>query len=165
MNAQPCRDDREGFFKETFRKAELENKLGYELDFKQTNHSRSTYATLRGIHIAPWHKLVTCTSGTVQQIVVDTRPHSPTFGQHISVMMGENNQKTVFIPKDCGNAFLVLSPQADYLYQTTEYWSPGKEVNVSYDDQDLNIAWANQKPLLSEKDQQNPPLKEIFANE
>ncbi len=153
-------DDR-GFFREIFRKNDLESKLGGEFKVNQANHSRSPKDTLRGIHIAPWHKLVTCVRGQVQQVVVDTRKDSPTFGEHISVTLGEDNFKSVFIPAGCGNAFLVLSDVADYVYLTTDYWAPGKEQDLIWSDPDLAINWQTSTPIVSEKDAQNPTLKNI----
>lgn len=155
-------DDR-GFFRETFRKDELESKLGFSFNPQQANHSRSKKDTLRGIHIAPWHKLVTCTNGLVQQIVVDTRKDSPTFGKYISVIIGEDNWRSVFIPAGCGNAFLVLSDQADYNYLTTEIWTPGKETNLAWNDPEINIQWQTNTPNLSDKDNSNPSLKQLHV--
>ncbi len=163
IESEVYKDDR-GFFRETFRKDNLENKLGFSFEPEQANHSHSKKHTLRGIHIAPWHKLITCTSGQVQQIVVDTRPDSPTFGQYISVIIGEENWKSVFIPANCGNAFLVLSNEADYTYLTTESWSPGREKNLAWNDPKIKIDWQTDTPQLSTKDQSNPNLSELFSD-
>lgn len=161
INRPVFRDDR-GFFRETFRKNDLENRAGMQIEFLQANHSRSPKNTLRGIHIAPWHKLTTCTNGQVQQIVVDTRPDSPTFSHYVSVNMGEENLRSVFIPAGCGNAFLVLSNIADYTYLTSDYWAPGKEKSFAWNDPSLNIKWQIEIPILSEKDKANPTLKKLF---
>ncbi len=159
---RPVYEDARGFFRETFRKGELENAFGQKVDFVQANHSRSSKDSLRGIHIAPWHKLVTCTSGQVQQVVVDTRPGSPTFGKHISITMGEDNWRSVFIPEGCGNAFLVLSDIADYTYLTTDHWAPGKEKEVHFADSDVGIIWQTETPIVSDKDKHNPTLREVY---
>ena len=160
---RPMFSDDRGFFRETFRRDELETALGFVFNPQQANHSRSGKDTLRGIHIAPWHKLVTCINGLVQQIVVDIRKDSPTFGQYISVQMGEENFRSVFVPAGLGNGFLVLSDQADYSYLTTENWAPNKEQNLAWDDADVNIAWQTTTPQLSDKDKSNPTLKELYA--
>jgi dTDP-4-dehydrorhamnose 3,5-epimerase len=159
---RPTHADPRGFFRETFRKQDLEDALGRPVEFVQANHSRSQTQALRGVHIAPWDKLVTVSRGQVQQVVVDTRPDSSTFGQHISIILGEDNWRSVFIPAGCGNAFLVLSDIADYNYLTGDYWSPNREISVIYNDTDLNIAWQTRQPLISEKDQQNKTLRELF---
>ena len=160
--ARPVLEDPRGFFRETFRKADLEARLGFAFEPVQQNHSRSSKDTLRGIHIAPWHKLVTCMNGTVQQVVVDTRPESETFGQFFTVILGEGNFNSVFIPASCGNAFLVTSEQADYNYLTTEYWSVGKENEIAWNDPTIGITWQTSSPVLSEKDINNPKLSEVF---
>lgn len=160
---RPIYQDPRGFFRETFRKTDLDNRLGFNFNPQQANHSRSQKATLRGIHIAPWHKLVTVMHGQVQQVIVDLREESETFGQSLSVIMGEGNFISVLVPQLCGNAFLVLSDMADYTYLTTDYWAPGKEKNVAYNDKDLAIDWQITNPIVSEKDLANPSVRDVFA--
>lgn len=159
---RPTYSDDRGFFRETFRKAQIEQRIGTKIEFMQANHSHSSKGTLRGIHIAPWHKLVTVTSGEVQAVIVDTRAYSPTFGQHISVILNSKSPRSIFIPQGCGNSFLVLSDTADYTYLASDYWAPNMELAVKHDDPLLNIAWLNNSPTLSEKDQNNPTLDEVF---
>ena len=118
---RPKFEDPRGFFRETFRKKDLDKRLGFEFNPVQANHSRSEKGTLRGIHIAPWHKLVTLIRGNVQEVVVDLREGSETFGEYISLNLGEDNFASIFMPANCGNAFLTLSDVADYQYLTTHY--------------------------------------------
>lgn len=155
------KDDR-GFFRELYRKSDLESRLGFEFNPVQTNHSRSQQNTLRGIHIAPWHKLVSVYRGSVQQVVVDTRPDSPTFKKFVSVKLGEDNFRSVFIPAGLGNAFAVTSSEADYCYLTTDYWAPGKETYVNYTDSDVNIKWEVENPIVSEADLKHPTLRQVY---
>ncbi|MFA5932934.1 MAG: dTDP-4-dehydrorhamnose 3,5-epimerase [Microgenomates group bacterium] len=159
VNRPVFADDR-GFFHETFRMNELEEKLGKPFNIVQQNHSRSVKNTLRGIHVAPWSKLIYVPRGKVQQVVVDLRQTSETFGKWITVELGEENKQALFIPPQCGNAFLVLSEECDYTYLVTDYWAPGKEKNVVWNDTDLNIDWQVKEPVLSEKDQNNPTFEE-----
>ncbi len=159
---RPVYGDDRGFFRELYRKSDLDTKLGFEFLPVQTNQSRSQLNTLRGIHIAPWHKLVTVYRGTIQQVVVDTRPDSPTFKKYISVDLGEDNFHCVFIPAGLGNAFAVVSDIADYCYLATDYWAPGKETYINYQDPDLNILWQVTTPIVSEADQKHPFLTEVF---
>jgi len=159
---RPVLGDSRGFFRELYRKSDLDAVLGFTFDPVQTNHSRSQRNTLRGIHIAPWHKLVTVYNGSVQQVVVDVRTDSPTFGKFISVTLGEDNFKSVFIPAGLGNAFAVTSDIADYCYLTTDYWAPGKETYVNYNDPDIGINWAVKNPTISDADQRHPMLKEVY---
>lgn len=161
----PIHDDERGFFRELYRKSELDARLGFSFDPVQTNHSRSVKNILRGIHIAPWHKLVTVYRGNVQQVVVDTRPDSKTFGKYISIDLGEHNFRSVFIPAGMGNAFAVISDVADYCYLTTDYWAPGKETYVNFQDPDLNIKWQTTEPIVSNADKQHPFLREVFPNQ
>lgn len=159
---RPTYADDRGFFRETFRKEHIQNRFGSPIEFVQANHSRSAKGTLRGIHIAPWHKLITVTSGEVQAVIVDTRPFSPTFGKFVSINLNDRYPRSVFIPEGCGNSFLVLSDQADYTYLASAYWSPGKELNIAYNDPALNIPWLSKEPVLSDKDKTNPSLQEVF---
>lgn len=158
---RPTFTDDRGFFREIFRKSDFE-KFGIELNLLQANHSRNKKGGLRGIHIAPWYKLVTVYRGMVQQVVVDTREDSPTFGKHISVNIGEKNWVSVLIPPTCGNAFLTLSDIADYNYLTTDYWAPGLEKAIIFNDPDLAIKWESDSPILSEKDLKNPTFKDFL---
>ena len=159
---RPTFDDPRGFFRELFRKADLEKRIGFNFDTVQANHSRSSKDTLRGIHIAPWHKLVSVTRGEVQQIVVDFREGSATFGKYISVLMGEDHNNSVFVPSGCGNSFLVTSEIADYVYLASDYWAPGKEQYVIYNDPNIAIEWKSNNPNISDKDLTNKPAKEVF---
>lgn len=160
---RPTFEDDRGFFRELYRKGDLEARLGYEFNPVQPNHSRSIKGVLRGVHTAPWMKLVTVTRGEVQQIVIDLREDSPDFGKYISINMGDSNRVCVFVPPGCGNAFLALSDVVDYIYFTTDYWAPGKEKYIIYNDPDLKIAWQTDSPLISEKDlNAAQKLKDVF---
>ena len=163
---RPTFADERGFFHEIFRKSELEEKLGFEFRICQANHSRSVKGVLRGIHRATWNKLVTAASGRVQQVVVDLRESSPTFGQFESFVLGEEgDQFSVFVPAGCGNSFMALSEVADYVYMVDDYWAPGKEIGIRYDDEDLKIEWLIENPNVSDKDEKNITVKEAFPNQ
>lgn len=161
---KPTFEDERGFFRETFRKKELDEILDSPFVVAQENHSHSVKGVLRGIHAAPWAKLVYCPRGMVQQIIVDLREDSPTFGKYISINMGEDNRVKVYIPPFCGNAFLSLTDPIDYMYLTTDYWAPGKEFGIAWDDPDLKIDWQIKEPLVSDKDKNNPKLREVFPD-
>lgn len=156
-------DDR-GFFREPARIMDIETASGIDFHIKQMNHARSSKNTLRGIHIAPWSKLVYVTRGRVQSVVVDFRKDSRTFGKHESFMIGDENRSSVFIPKGMGNSYLVLSEEADYVYLTDEEWAPNREYGIAWNDESLGIKWEIEgKPMLSEKDQVNPLMSAVFA--
>ena len=152
-------DDR-GFFRESARIKEIEEATGIEFKVAQMNHSRSGKNSLRGIHIAPWNKLIYVTRGKVQSVVVDLREGSPTYKKYESFIIGEDNKSSIFIPKGMGNSYLVLSEEADYTYLTDEEWAPGRERGVLWNDPSLNIVWElnGEEPVLSEKDKQNPTI-------
>ncbi|MEK7570754.1 MAG: dTDP-4-dehydrorhamnose 3,5-epimerase [Patescibacteria group bacterium] len=160
---RPTFPDDRGFFRESFRKTELEQALNTSFDIKQMNHSRSSKSTLRGIHSAPWNKLIYVTRGTVQSVIVDLREDSPTFGKYESFIIGEENKASIFVPAYTGNSYLVLSEDADYTYLTDQEWEPGKEIGVAWNDPDIAVKWEIADGLLlSEKDKQNQPFKEVF---
>ena len=163
FNLTTFSDDR-GFFREVIRISQVDEKLG-EVPFitKQVNHSRSTKNTLRGIHVAPWNKIIYVAHGKAQSVIVDCRKDSPTFGKYQTVVLGEENRSCVFVPAGCGNSFLVLSDDADYIYLADETWAPNLEKSVAWNDETLGIEWQLEgEPVLSEKDKINPPFSEVF---
>lgn len=161
---RPTFPDDRGFFKETVRRAELEAVLGYPFNIVQMNHARSTKDSLRGIHAAPWNKLIYVTAGKVQAVIIDFRKDSPTFGKYESFILGEDNKSSIFIPVGCGNSYLVLSETADYTYLTDQEWAPNKEYGIAWDDPTINVKWElTGEPRLSEKDKHNPTFKEHFS--
>ena len=94
---------------------------------------------------------------------MDFRKNSPTFGKHISIVLGEENKSCVFIPAFCGNSYLVLSEDADYVYLTNEEWSANREIGILWNDPNLKIDWMLEgEPILSEKDKNNPTLEQAF---
>jgi dTDP-4-dehydrorhamnose 3,5-epimerase len=156
-------DDR-GFFREVIRISQIESGLGRPFITKQVNHSRSTKNTLRGVHVAPWNKIIYVAHGKAQSVIVDCRKDSPTFGKYKSVVLGEDNRSCVFVPAGCGNSFLVLSEEADYIYLADEEWAPNLEKSIAWNDQTIGIEWQLEgEPILSEKDKRNLSLSEVFG--
>jgi dTDP-4-dehydrorhamnose 3,5-epimerase len=160
---RPTYSDERGFFRETARVSEIEA-AGTPFLVKQTNHARSVKNVLRGIHAAPWNKMIYVTRGEVQAVIVDLRPDSSTFGKHEPFLIGDENRASIFIPKGCGNSYLVLSDEADYTYLTDEEWAPGKEVGVLWNDPDIGISWQVDEPIVAEKDKNNPTMRVAFPN-
>lgn len=157
--------DERGFFREPARIREIEQAAATPFHIVQMNHARSGKDTLRGIHIAPWNKLVYVTRGKVQAVIVDLRENSETFGKYESFILGDENRSSIFIPHGCGNSYLVLSDEADYVYLTDMEFEPNKEISISWNDPTLNIAWQLEgEPKLSERDQKTPSLKSVFPN-
>ncbi|HHT0375654.1 TPA: dTDP-4-dehydrorhamnose 3,5-epimerase [Raoultella planticola] len=158
--------DARGFFVETFEKKRYQEMLNRNLDFVQDNHSRSTKGVLRGLHFQTQHaqgKLVRVVRGEVFDVAVDIRPDSPTFGQWEGVILSEENKTQFWIPPGLAHGFVVLSDIADFEYKCTDYYNPGFEGCVVWNDTDIGIDWPEKNPLLSEKDKQGKTLKELFA--
>ncbi|MBL6691241.1 MAG: dTDP-4-dehydrorhamnose 3,5-epimerase [Pseudomonadales bacterium] len=150
-------DDR-GFLFESFRASWLP---GY--DFVQDNHSRSSKGTLRGLHYQfenTQGKLVRVTRGEVFDIAVDIRQSSSTFGKWVGRILSENNKEIFWVPPGFAHGFLVLSDTADFVYRCTDYYAPGDEYAIRWDDPELAIDWPAEAlpPTLSDKDALAPLL-------
>ena len=157
-------DDR-GFFREVARITELEKEVGQKFVPVQLNHARSSKNTLRGIHAAPWNKLIYVISGEIQCVLVDFRQESQTFGRHESFFIGNNDKSAIYLPAWVGNSYLVLSENADYIYLTDQEWKEGLEKSVIWNDPDLAIDWKlkGKQPMLSERDKTNPAFRSFSS--
>ena len=150
--------DARGFFLESFNQTAFDAAVGHHVDFVQDNHSRSARGVLRGLHFqkAPkaQGKLVRCTAGVVFDVAVDIRRDSPTFGRWVGVELSGENHRQLWIPPGLAHGFLVLTDTADFLYKTTEFYSPADEGAIRWDDPDVGIAWPDLglTPTLSAKD-------------
>lgn len=160
---QTFEDDR-GFFREPFRRDEFEEALGKPWVHVQENHAFSKKDVLRGIHIAPWDKMIYVSFGRVLAVLVDLRKDSPSFKQHVAIEIGDSNLVKLFIPAGLGNSYLILSEGAAYEYQVNEYYRAGAEKGMAWNDPELGIEWPIKNPILSEKDKNNPSLKEYLES-
>jgi dTDP-4-dehydrorhamnose 3,5-epimerase len=158
--------DQRGFFTETWQ-ANRYAQAHIAGPFVQDNHSRSTYGTLRGLHYQlahPQGKLVWVVQGKVFDVAVDIRRGSPTFGQwHGEILSGENHRQ-LYIPAGFAHGFCVLSPSADFYYKCTDFYAPGDEYGLRWDDPRLAIPWPITTPQLSEKDAAYPTLDTILRD-
>ncbi len=150
--------DARGFFFESFNQQAFAEATGLAVDFVQDNHSKSARDVLRGLHyqIAPkaQGKLVRVVQGEVFDVAVDLRRESKTFGQWVGEILSADNKKQLWIPPGFAHGFLTLSDSAEFLYKTTDYYSPAHERCIRWDDPDLAIRWPLQgAPLLAAKDQ------------
>ena len=158
--------DARGFFLETFQSRRYA-KEGINIPFVQDNLSRSARGVLRGLHFQrgpkAQGKLVRVTAGAVFDVAVDIRRDSPTFGRWVGVELSGENHRQLWIPAGLAHGFLVLSETADFLYKTTEFYSPADEGAVRWDDPDVGIAWPDlgEAPRLSAKDATAGPLSEL----
>lgn len=157
--------DERGYFMETFRQDLLEQTLGYQVKFCQDNESRSNKGVLRGLHyqLPPFEqaKLVRVVQGEVLDVAVDIRRGSPTFGQHVSAILNDENKHQLFIPHGFAHGFVVLSDTAVFTYKVDSYYSPEHDRGLAYDDPALGIDWVLSKTQLqlSAKDQEQPRLE------
>jgi dTDP-4-dehydrorhamnose 3,5-epimerase len=152
--------DKRGFFFESFNASQFQEASGLEVNFVQDNHSRSSRGILRGLHyqLPPkaQGKLVRVVVGEVFDVAVDIRKSSPTFGQWYGLILSAENKRQFWIPPGFAHGFLTLSEHAEFLYKTTDYYSPEHEGSIRWDDPELAIAWPfDNEPQLSAKDQQS----------
>jgi dTDP-4-dehydrorhamnose 3,5-epimerase len=150
--------DERGWFAESFNAIDFSVATGLLVNFVQDNHSFSRKGTLRGMHYQlekTQGKLVRVVSGSVFDVVVDLREQSPTFGKWFGVELSAQNHKQLWIPAGFAHGFLVLSPTAEFLYKTTDYYHPQSEVCLAWDDPTISIEWplaADATPNLNAKD-------------
>ena len=161
--------DNRGFFREAVELRDLEKVLGKQITIRQWNHSLSHPNVIRGFHSEPWEKLIYVVKGEVMSVVVDFRIDSPTFGKAVKIMLGENERKTIYLPKGMGNSFCnVGSADSEYLYLITDYFEGKATPAVSWQDPLLTKqfgGWPVENPIVSEKDMSYPTLKEKFGKE
>jgi dTDP-4-dehydrorhamnose 3,5-epimerase len=129
--------------------------------FVQDNHSRSTKGTLRGLHLQsrrPQGKLIRVVAGVIWDVAVDVRRGSPTFGRWAGVTLSDENFMQCYVPPGFAHGFCVLSPVAEVEYKCTDFYDPGGEVGVAWNDPAIAIAWPVKDPFLSDRDRANPTL-------
>lgn len=156
-------DDR-GFFSETFN-AKKYSDYGIHEIFVQDNVSLSKKGTLRGLHyqIPPkaQAKLCQVLKGRVIDVAVDLRICSPTFGQHCSIILSEENHTQLFIPKGFAHGFAAISDEVIFHYKCSDYYSRENERAIKYNDPDLHIDWGIENPNVSDKDRNAKTFREI----
>lgn len=174
--------DSRGYFVETYNQNDM-HEAGLDMVFVQDNQSMSTKGVLRGLHFQkqfPQGKLVRVIQGTVFDVAVDLRAGSKTYGQWFGVELSEENNKQFYISEGFAHGFLVLSEVAKFCYKVTDFYHPGDEGGLAWNDPEIGIQWPKLEgvyfgtasaegytvdgvPLnLSEKDQKWLGLKETF---
>ncbi|KAF0163381.1 MAG: rfbC [Rhodocyclaceae bacterium] len=155
--------DERGFFFESWNKRAFAE-LGIAADFVQDNHSKSQRNVLRGMHYQIEHaqgKLVRVIAGAVYDVAVDLRRSSPTFGLWVGFVLSADNKRMAWIPPGFAHGFCVTSDSAEFLYKTTDYWSPAHERTLLWNDPQLAIPWPlTGEPLLAAKDVAGRPFGE-----
>jgi len=152
-------DDR-GYFARTFCKNEFD-KVGLEPNIAQTNMSfNPKKGTLRGMHyqVSPYEetKLVKCTSGAIYDIIIDLRKDSPTYFKWIGVELSEDNNRMLYVPKDFAHGFITLADNTAIQYMVSQFYAPGAEKGIKWDDPKFNIHWPIDIAVISEKDNTHP---------
>ncbi len=158
-------EDERGFFLETYQKEKYLEHAGIDYDFVQDNFSRSYKNVLRGLHLQvknPQGKLVRVVRGQVQDVAVDMRIDSSTFGNYESVILSETNKRQLWIPPGFAHGFLVLSEVVDFEYKVTDYYDPADELTILWNDPTINIPWENMNPFVSAKDSKGILFKEFL---
>ncbi|MDN5751816.1 MAG: dTDP-4-dehydrorhamnose 3,5-epimerase [Nitrosospira sp.] len=163
--------DSRGFFFESFNRKSFSQATGLDVNFVQDNHSRSAKGVLRGLHYQirqPQGKLVRVVRGAVFDVSVDIRKSSPTFGRWVGVELTEDNHRQVWVPPGFAHGFYVLSDSADFLYKTSDYYSPDFERSLAWNDPGIAISWPidrDTQPIVSAKDTQAARIAdaEVFA--
>lgn len=157
-------DDR-GFFFESFKQKDFNAALGQDVIFVQDNHSKSAKNVLRGLHyqLPPkaQGKLVRVIQGEVFDVAVDLRKGSKTCGQWVGELLSAENKKQMWIPAGFAHGFLTLSETAEFLYKTTDYYSPAHERCICWNDPKILVTWPGDGNFqLSGKDLNAPRFGE-----
>lgn len=158
------KDDERGYFARTYCKDEFKEN-GISFTPVQANISYSKHKhTLRGMHyqIAPFEeaKLVGCIRGSIYDVIIDIREGSPTMNKWLGIEISEENKKMLFVPKGFAHGFLTLEDKTEASYLMSEFYKPGFDRGIRWDDSFYNIEWPAEAKILSEKDRNWPSVKE-----
>ncbi len=157
--------DKRGYFLETFKQSEFEEYIP-NVSFVQDNQSFSTAGVLRGLHFQKGEhaqgKLVRVLSGKVLDVAVDLRDGSPTFGQHVKVVLDAERHNMLYVPEGFAHGFYTIE-DATFSYKCTNYYNKESEGGLLWNDADLAIDWGAENPLVSEKDEQLGSLADFRA--
>jgi dTDP-4-dehydrorhamnose 3,5-epimerase len=159
------REDSRGFFARAFCQKEFAAQ-GLKPIIAQANIGfNAKKGTLRGMHFqyppAPETKVVRCTRGAVLDIIVDLRPESPTYLKHIEVELSADNHRAIYVPERFGHGYQALEDKTETSYQVGEFYTPGVEGGLRYDDPRLGLKWPLPVSVISEKDMQWKLMSEV----
>ena len=159
--------DERGYFVETYNQNDMKE-AGLDMVFVQNNQSMSTRGVLRGLHFQkqfPQGKLVRVVRGKVFDVAVDLRSDSKTYGKWFGVELSAENMKQFYIPEGFAHGFLVLSDEAEFCYKCTDFYHPGDEGGLAWNDPEIGVEWPLEEGvdlIISEKDQKWKGLKDTF---
>ena len=154
------KEDERGFFARTWCQREFESK-GLRAVWVQSSISRNRCkGTLRGMHyqIAPHEeiKVVRCTSGSMYDVIIDLRRHSPTYLKHIDVELSSSNLRMLYIPEGFAHGYQTLDDDTEVLYLMTAFYAPESARGVRWSDPLFDIRWPEDDRIISERDQSYP---------
>ncbi len=159
------REDSRGFFARTFCQNEFEAHGLKPIVAQASIAHNIAKGTVRGMHFqyppAAETKLVRCTRGAILDIIVDLRPESPTYLDHVAIELSEDNQRALYVPERFAHGYQVLRDKTDASYQMGEFYTPDAGGGLMYDDARLGLNWPFPVTMISDKDQAFPPLDEI----
>ena len=159
--------DERGYFVETYNQNDMKE-AGLDIVFVQDNQSMSTRGVLRGLHFQkqfPQGKLVRVVRGKVFDVAVDLRSDSKTYGKWFGVELSAENMKQFYIPEGFAHGFLVLSDEAEFCYKCTDFYHPGDEGGLAWNDPEIGVELPLEEGvdlIISEKDQKWKGLKDTF---
>ena len=159
--------DERGYFVETYNQNDMKE-AGLDMVFVQDNQSMSVRGVLRGLHFQkqyPQGKLVRVVRGKVFDVAVDLRSDSKTYGKWFGVELSAENMKQFYIPEGFAHGFLVLSDVAELCYKCTDFYHPGDEGGLLWNDEEIGVQWPLEEGvdlIISEKDQKWKGLSETF---
>lgn len=156
--------DSRGWFMESWSQKKMEE-AGLFYNFVQDNHSFSAVkGTLRGLHFqkgsSSQAKLVRCVRGAVFDVAVDLRKNSKTYKKWVGCILSEENKKQFLIPRGFAHGFLTLTDNVEFVYKADNYYDPQADRNIIWNDEEINVDWGIENPILSEKDKKAPKLSE-----
>ena len=154
------RSDERGFFARTYCADEF-SKHGLKTNMPQSNMSLSKQKhTIRGMHFqvdgAEEAKLIRCTKGSILDVIIDIRKDSATYCEHIFVELTEENHRMLYVPEGFAHGFITLTDNVEVSYQVSQFYSPGKEKGIRYNDPLFGINWPTSNPIISDKDGVHP---------
>jgi dTDP-4-dehydrorhamnose 3,5-epimerase len=160
------RGDSRGYFARAFCQHEFEEH-GLKPVIAQANIGFNRHkGTLRGMHFqfppAAETKLVRCTRGAILDIIVDLRPESPSFLEHVEVELSAENGRALYVPERFAHSYQVLEDTTETSYQVGEFYTPSAEGGLSPFDPDLGLSWPLPVTDISDKDANWPPLSEVL---
>ncbi|QEM02042.1 dTDP-4-dehydrorhamnose 3,5-epimerase [Mucilaginibacter rubeus] len=154
------RQDDRGFFARAFCADEFK-KMGLKYNMVQSNLSKSIHKnTLRGMHFqidgAEEAKLIRCIRGAITDVIIDIRPESATYCEHISVELTGDNYKMIYVPEGFAHGYLTNEDNSEIFYQVSNFYTPGSERGIRWNDPLFGINWGITDPIISEKDNSHP---------